>query len=115
MRTSFFESETSGLTFKKRYQRYLLLAALMFCTLVSKNLAQEASYAGSDKHVLVDKTTQLLTAYEGNRIVMIFRVSTGARNAWTPDGDFQAGDKSLMHYSTLFHRAPHALQRASKR
>lgn len=86
--------------------RPLLLAALICGSLGAIGCAQAAPDGGTGKHVLVDKTTQLLTAFEGNRIVLMCRVSTGARNAWTPNGDFQAGDKSVMHYSTLFHHAP---------
>ncbi len=61
---------------------------------------------GGAKRVVIDKTNQVLRAYEGNHEVMETRVSTGRHNGSTPNGHFTAGDKSLMHYSHLFDNAP---------
>jgi hypothetical protein len=60
----------------------------------------------SNKRVLVDKTTQTLTAYEGNKIALQSRVSTGRMGRRTPSGHFTAGEKQRMHYSRLFDNAP---------
>ncbi len=59
-----------------------------------------------EKRVVVDKTEQMLFAYEGERLVMQSRVSTGRMGWRTPSGEFTAGDKERMHYSRLFHNAP---------
>ncbi len=60
----------------------------------------------SDKRVVVDKTIQKLFAYEGERLVLESRVSTGRTGWGTPKGEFTAGDKERMHYSRLFNNAP---------
>lgn len=62
--------------------------------------------AGGAKHVVIDKKQQVLIAYEGDRMVFECHVSTGRGKGWTPNGDFHAGMKSLIHYSSLFHNAP---------
>lgn len=59
-----------------------------------------------EKRVIVDKAEQMLTAFEGERIVMQTKVSTG-RSGWrTPSGEFHVGFKERMHYSHLFDNAP---------
>jgi len=58
------------------------------------------------KRVVVDKTTQTLTAYEGDTVVLQSRVSTGRTGRRTPSGNFTAGEKHRMHYSHLFDNAP---------
>lgn len=60
----------------------------------------------SEKRVVVDKTEQKLFAYEGERLVIESRVSTGRTGWGTPKGEFTAGDKERMHYSRLFNNAP---------
>lgn len=62
--------------------------------------------APAGKHVVVDKTAQMLRAYEGDRLVFQSRVSTSKWDRFTPNGQFTAGDKERMHYSKLFHNAP---------
>ena len=52
------------------------------------------------------KTHQKLRAYEGDRLVIETRISTGKWDKSTPNGQFQAGDKSRRHYSELFQSAP---------
>jgi lipoprotein-anchoring transpeptidase ErfK/SrfK len=61
---------------------------------------------GGPKRVIVDKTVQKLSAYEGERLVIESRVSTGQQGRRTPSGNFRAGYKERMHYSTLYDNAP---------
>jgi lipoprotein-anchoring transpeptidase ErfK/SrfK len=67
---------------------------------------QSAPPAGTDKHVVIDKTTQTLRAYEGDRLVLETRVSTGKWDRSTPNGQFTVGVKDRMHYSKLYQNAP---------
>jgi hypothetical protein len=92
--------------------RAFVLTSLLFLVGTAIGLAQPAALPNANKYVLVDKTNQLLTAYEGDRLVFSCRISTGRQNLWTPNGDYHAGDKYLMHYSTLFHHAamPYSVQ-----
>lgn len=63
-------------------------------------------FAGGPKRVEIDLTKQRLKAYEGNRLVMQTRISSG-KNRGTPTGNFKAGPyKSKEHYSSLYHNAP---------
>ena len=57
------------------------------------------------KRVEVDKTQQIMRAYEGDRVILETHVSTGREGA-PPRGRYYAGEKSLMHRSRLFHNAP---------
>ena len=63
-------------------------------------------WGGGAKFVVVDKARQELRAYEGNRVVLATRISTGRRGRETPNGRFRARSKSLMHYSRLYDNAP---------
>jgi lipoprotein-anchoring transpeptidase ErfK/SrfK len=56
--------------------------------------------------VEIDKTTQTLRAYDGDKLYLETRVSTGKWDRSTPNGQFQAGDKFRMHRSRLFNDAP---------
>jgi lipoprotein-anchoring transpeptidase ErfK/SrfK len=67
---------------------------------------QPAPSEGFLKHVEIDKTTQTLRAYEGDKLVIETRVSTGKWDKSTPNGQFSAGDKERMHHSKLFQNAP---------
>ena len=58
------------------------------------------------KRVVIDKTVQKLTAFEGELQVMESKVSTGKAGHRTPSGNFKAASKSLMHYSSLYENAP---------
>ena len=70
-------------------------------------LAPEFADAGSrGKRVEVDKTRQVLRAYQGNKLVFETRVSTGREGKRTPNGHFAAEAKFPMHYSRLYHNAP---------
>jgi len=65
-----------------------------------------AAPPAEEKRVVVDKAEQTLTAYEGERVVIQTKVSTG-RSGWrTPSGEFRVGIKERMHYSRLFDNAP---------
>jgi len=59
-----------------------------------------------EKRVVVDKTHQVLRAYQGGTLVFESRVSTGRRGKETPNGVFHVRGKSLMHYSRLYQNAP---------
>lgn len=63
------------------------------------------SVFGGPKRVEINLTDQKLRAYEGNRLVMQTRISSG-RNGATPTGRFSAGWKHADHYSSLFNNAP---------
>lgn len=58
------------------------------------------------KRVEIDKTHQILRAFEGGRLVLESRVSTGRWDGSTPNGQYEAGIKMRMHYSSRYHHAP---------
>ena len=58
------------------------------------------------KQVIVDKGEQRLDCYEGTDLVFTSRVSTGRAGHSTPSGEFRAGIKLRMHYSSRYHHAP---------
>ena len=58
------------------------------------------------KRVVIDKSQQVLRAYEGNRLVLETHISSGRRGRETPNGHFHAQAKDLMHYSRLYGNAP---------
>lgn len=62
--------------------------------------------AGGGKWVVIDKSQQMLRAYEGKRLVLESRVSTGREGKETPNGRFHAEAKFPMHRSRLYHNAP---------
>lgn len=58
------------------------------------------------KRVEISLANQQLHAWQGNRLVLQSRISSG-RHGSTPTGDFRAGPyKARMHYSTRYHNAP---------
>lgn len=58
------------------------------------------------KKVEIDLKSQRLDAWQGNRLVLHTRISSG-RNGRTPSGQYQAGPyRSRMHYSNRYHHAP---------
>jgi len=87
-------------------KRALLITAL-YGTVAQESQAH-FSYAseGGPQRVVIDKSQQVLRAYEGNRLVLQSPVSTGRRGRETPNGRFRAQSKSLMHYSRLYQNAP---------
>jgi len=73
----------------------------------SKEKSRKANHSifGGPKRVEINLTEQKLRAYEGNRLVMQTRISSG-RNRCTPTGNFKAGAyKAENHYSSLYHNA----------
>ena len=89
----------------KAGSRWLVL--LVILTAISRVLAQEPTVAmAGAKRVEIDKTRQVLRAYEGSQLVLESRISTGKWDRSTPNGHFTAGDKFRMHYSRLYHNAP---------
>lgn len=62
--------------------------------------------AAAAKRVVIDKTTQTLVAYEGEKVFLQSRVSTGRAGRRTPSGNFTALEKQRMHYSRLYDNAP---------
>lgn len=62
--------------------------------------------APAAKRVEIDKTRQILSAYEGERLVLQTHISTGKWDKSTPNGQFAAGEKERLHNSKLFHNAP---------
>ncbi len=71
----------------------------------SETRERSRSVFGGAKRVEINLTSQTLRAYEGNRLVMKTRISSGRNNA-TPTGNFRAGWKNADHYSSLYHNAP---------
>lgn len=58
------------------------------------------------KRVEIDLETQRLRAWQGSRLVLESRVSTG-RGGSTPTGNFRAGPyKARQHFSSLYDNAP---------
>jgi lipoprotein-anchoring transpeptidase ErfK/SrfK len=79
---------------------------LIFAALASTAAAPVPASAMPAKRVEIDKTLQMLRAYEGDKLVLETRVSTGKWDKSTPNGQFNAGEKERMHYSKLFQNAP---------
>jgi hypothetical protein len=67
----------------------------------------EVRVARGHKRVVIDKSRQLLQAWQGDLLVIRTPVSTGRQGRRTPNGSFTAGPyKARMHYSSLYNRAP---------
>jgi lipoprotein-anchoring transpeptidase ErfK/SrfK len=79
----------------------------VFLLMVAFALRSEAQTDSAPaKRVEIDKTQQMLRAYEDDRLVFETRISTGQWDRSTPNGQFTAGWKHRMHYSKLYHNAP---------
>jgi lipoprotein-anchoring transpeptidase ErfK/SrfK len=82
----------------------------IICIVLTTTLTVSAqtleTVAPSSKHVVIDKTQQMLRAYEGDRLILESRVSTGRQGRRTPNGSYQAGVKERMHRSRLYDNAP---------
>ena len=85
--------------------RWLLLAFGLTLSACAQTQVADGVLAAS-KRVVVDKAVQELTAYEGERVILRSRVSTGRAGRRTPSGNFTAGIKARMHYSRLYDNAP---------
>lgn len=67
---------------------------------------RDFTVAPGDKRVEISLAKQKLMAWQGDRLVLDTRISSG-RNGSTPSGSFRAGPyKARMHYSTLYDNAP---------
>lgn len=59
------------------------------------------------KYAEINLTKQRLRAWQGKRLVLETRISSGRGRRGTPRGNFHAGPyKARMHYSTLYDNAP---------
>lgn len=59
------------------------------------------------KRVVINKSEQLLRGYQGDRLIIETRVSTGRRGYTTPNGTWTAGpEKSRMRYSRKYDNSP---------
>lgn len=60
----------------------------------------------SEQRVEIDLAKQRLQAWQGGRLVLQTRISSG-RNGRTPVGEFRAGPyRAVKHYSSRYHNAP---------
>jgi lipoprotein-anchoring transpeptidase ErfK/SrfK len=84
--------------------RAIVFVALVSLPVLQSTNAQEETPPAS-KRVEVDKTKQVLRAYEGNRLVLQSHISTGRHNG-TPNGHYEVEGKQRMHRSKLFDNAP---------
>ena len=85
----------------------LLASALLGLSLQGCAQTQtHGSPPAGPKRVVIDKTTQTLIAYEGDKVFLQSRVSTGRMGRRTPSGSYTAGEKHRMHYSRLYDNAP---------
>lgn len=88
------------------------IAKVLFALIVSSmppwanGQGTENGAPGALKRVEVDKTNQVLRAYEDDRLILESRVSTGRGSKSTPNGQFHVGAKYRMHYSRLYDNAP---------
>ena len=74
---------------------------------VASSFFKTAVIRFADKHVEVDLANRRLRAYQGGRLVLDSRISSGREGRKTPPGNFRAGPlKSPMHRSRLYHNAP---------
>jgi lipoprotein-anchoring transpeptidase ErfK/SrfK len=61
----------------------------------------------SQKRVVVDKSSQTIVGWQGQRVVFRSKVSTGIEGKRTPNGQFEVQDyRSKMHLSSLYDNAP---------
>lgn len=81
----------------------VLAAGLLACAHTPST--SETAPLGS-KRVEIDKSQQMLRAYQGDQLVIESRVSTGRDGKRTPNGSYHAGYKERMHYSSLYDDAP---------
>lgn len=97
----------SATAFLGRHALHLLLALFAFATMgCAQFIGPQPPAIPGPKRVVIDKTTQTLSAYEGDVLILQTRVSTGRMGRRTPAGNFKAGYKERMHYSSLYDNAP---------
>ncbi len=83
----------------------IALAASVILSIATGTLPAQEIPSAPAKRVEIDRTTQVLRAYEGDRLVLQSRVSTGRGNG-TPNGSYRVQGKQRMHYSKLYMNAP---------
>lgn len=88
------------------HMRLVVLVLLAAFTPFLPALSTEPAPVSSTKRVEIDKTAQLLTAFEGERVVIQTRISSGKWDRSTPVGDFEVLGKERMHYSSRYNNAP---------
>lgn len=67
----------------------------------------EFSTAAGDQRVEISLARQRLRAWQGGRLVLETRISSGKNRGSTPSGEFRAGPyRSKMHYSSRYRNAP---------
>ena len=91
--------------FRRNLRHAAAAVAATFLSACAHHKAPE-SKPGGPKRVIVDKTVQKLSAFEGERLVIESRVSTGGHGRRTPSGKFKAESKEAIHYSHLYDNAP---------
>lgn len=79
-------------------------AFFVFCMVLAHAIWAGAATDG--KRVEIDKTHQVLRAFEGDQLVIESPISTGKQGKATPNGSFTTGPKLRMHRSRLYHNAP---------
>jgi hypothetical protein len=68
---------------------------------------QELWVRNGEKRVVVNRAKQRMRAWQGDRLILDSRVSTGGPGNETPLGSFRAGPyRARMHYSSLYDNAP---------
>ena len=75
--------------------------------------AQTPPASAAAKRVEIDKTRQTLRAYEGDRLVLETRISTGKWDKSTPNGHFEAGEKQrtcIIQNSSIMRPVPYDLR-----
>lgn len=69
--------------------------------------AQELMIRKGEKRVVINKKEQKLRCYQGDRVVIETRVSTGRRGFTTPNGTWTAGpEKARLRFSKKYENAP---------
>jgi hypothetical protein len=54
------------------------------------------------KRVLIDLRAQILRAWQGERLIYLWKTSSGREGKETPNGSYKAGTKEPMHISTIY-------------
>jgi hypothetical protein len=55
---------------------------------------------GDDKHIIVERETQMVTAFEGDKLVFSQRCSSGSKGTETPQGEFRTYHKGPAVHMT---------------
>ncbi len=75
-------------------------------TLTLRSGDRKLAVANRPKRVVINLATQQLQAWQGSRLVLQSRISSGRHDS-TPAGNFKAGPyKARIHYSSIYANAP---------